>query len=406
MNVLFLTIGRINSLSDRTIYSDLLKAFVNKGHSVYAVTPNERKYKKKTELFSEGGFKLLKVKTLNLQKCGVIEKGIATVLIESQYKKAIKRFFGNVKFDLVIYSTPPITLANVIRFVKKRDGASSYLMLKDIFPQNAVDIGMMSPRGLKGFLYRYFKCKEKELYKLSDRIGCMSQANVDYVVKHNPYLSPERVELCPNSIEVRDLRLDVQHRVEMRRKYGIPVDKTVFVYGGNLGKPQGIPFITECLQKEKDNTNVFFLIVGDGTEYGKLEAFINNNALQNVRIIKSLPKEEYDAMTASCDVGLIFLDHRFTIPNFPSRLLSYMQAGIPVFACTDANTDIGRVITDGGFGWWCESNSAAGFSKMLGEISSANRTEMGNNGFSYLQKHYSVETQCQGIINAFKRNNV
>lgn len=403
MNVLFLTIGRINSINDGTIYSDLLKAFVSKGHNVYAVTPNERKYKKGTEFYENGSFNLLKVKTFNLQKCNIIEKGISTVLIESQYKRAIKKFFGDISFGLVIYSTPPITLANVIRFVKKRDGAKSYLMLKDIFPQNAVDMGMMGKRGLKGLLYRYFRSKEKKLYILSDRIGCMSEANVDYVLEHNPYLPRERVEICPNSIEVRTLRLDSSDRDEIRKKYGIPTDKTVFVYGGNLGKPQGIPFIIRCLEKEKNNENAFFLIVGDGTEYGKLEAYIKENALQNTLLMKSLHKDDYDVMTASCDVGLIFLDHRFTIPNFPSRLLSYMQAGIPVLACTDTNTDIGKVITDGGFGWWCESNSVESFSNAVKRAIASDLTDMGNNGFDYLNTHYNVDAQCEIIISSLKK---
>lgn len=81
--------------------------------------------------------------------------------------------------------------------------------------------------------------------------------------------------------------------------------------------------------------------------------------------MKSLPREEYDQMIAACDVGLIFLDHRFTIPNFPSRLLYYMQAGLPVLACTDPYTDVGKVITDSGFGWWCESNDVTAFSKLI-----------------------------------------
>ena len=76
---------------------------------------------------------------------------------------------------------------------------------------------------------------------------------------------------------------------------------------------------------------------------------------KNMRLMKRLPKNDFDRMIAACDVGMIFLDHQFTIPNFPSRLLAYMQAGLPVLACTDTNSDIGKVITEGYFGWWCVS---------------------------------------------------
>ena len=94
-------------------------------------------------------------------------------------------YFADIKFDLILYSTPPITFYKAIEYVKKRDGAKTYLLLKDIFPQNAVDLGMMSKTGLKGLIYKYFRKKEKKLYAISDKIGCMSQANVDYVLKHN-----------------------------------------------------------------------------------------------------------------------------------------------------------------------------------------------------------------------------
>ena len=161
-------------------------------------------------------------------------------------------------------------------------------------------------------------------------------------IKNNPEITADKVEICPNCIDVQDMNFDEQERIEMRDKYGIPQNKKVFVYGGNLGKPQGIAFVIECLKLQERNQNAFFLIVGDGTDYGKLEEYFKEAKPSNMKLMKQLPKDDYDRMITACDVGLIFLDHRFTIPNFPSRLLSYMQAGLPVLACTDPNTDIGK----------------------------------------------------------------
>ena len=175
----------------------------------------------------------MRVKIGNNKKANLIEKGFTTVFLPKWYIKAIKRYFSDVKFDLVLYPTPPITHYETVKFIKKRDGAKSYLLLKDIFPQNAVDIGMMSKTGVKGILYKYFRKIEKNLYAISDYIGCMSQANVDYVLKHNPEVDPNRVEICPNSIEVQDMQITSQIRKEMRKKYNLPSDKKIFVYGGN-----------------------------------------------------------------------------------------------------------------------------------------------------------------------------
>ena len=398
MNVLFLSLG-IFSVDVKGIYTDLLREFIGNGHSIYILSSVEQLRKTDNPIIEEPDTQIVKVKTGRIQKTNIIEKGINTILIEPRFKRTVKKYFKGIKFDLVLYPTPPITFTNVVKYVKKRDGAKSYLMLKDIFPQNAIDIGMLSTRGLKGIIYRYFRRKEKKLYAVSDRIGCMSPANVEYLLKHNPEIPPEKVEICPNSIEVRDLSLTAEEKMGMRKKYGLPIDKKIFVYGGNLGKPQGVPFIIECLKSQMDNPDVFFLIVGSGTEYGKLEDFFEQFKSTNMKLMKSLPKDDYDRMIAACDVGMIFLDYRFTIPNFPSRLLSYMQAKLPVLACTDPNTDIGKIIVDGGFGWWCWSNDVINFVKLIEKFICMDLVGMGEAGYETLLKNFNVEDTYKKISN-------
>ncbi len=390
MNILFLTLLGFESLNERTIYTDLLREFVKNGHMVYAISPTEKRQNKATHLIEEKNAKILRLQIGNTQKTNIVEKGISTILIEPTFKKAIKKYFSDIKFDLVLYSTPPITLSGVVEYVKNRDKSKTYLLLKDIFPQNAVDIGMLKKTGLKGILYKRFRTQEKKLYRLSDRIGCMSQANVDFLLAQNPEVDSNNVEICPNAIEVIDKSVDGDTRLRLRKKYGIPVDKKVFVYGGNLGKPQGISFLIDCLKKCEKINDAFFLIVGDGTEFVRLDEYIKNDNPKNVKLLKRLPKDDYDTMIGACDVGLIFLDHRFTIPNFPSRLLTYMQAKLPVLACTDPNTDIGSVIENGDFGWWVESNDSGRFKGLVEEIILNSNDPMGDNGYKYLNEHYSV----------------
>lgn len=400
MNVLFLTLLDFNSLEERNIYTDLLREFTKRDHHVFVISPVERRKKQVTSVVKEQNVTILKLKIGNTQKTNLIEKGISTVSIEPQFISGIKEYFSDVKFDLVIYSTPPITFCNAIEYVKKRDGAKTYLLLKDIFPQNAVDMGMMSKTGLKSFLYKYFRRKEKKLYKISDHIGCMSQANADYIIKHNPEILPDIVEVCPNSVEPIDMSVNQEEKIAIREKYRIPVDKMVYVYGGNLGKPQGIDFLIKCLKSQERNEDVFFLIVGDGTEFGKLEAYINDADQKNVKLMKRIPKEDYDTLVGACDVGMIFLDYRFTIPNFPSRLLSYMQAKIPVLAVTDISTDVGKVIVEAGFGWWCRSDSIESFNSAVFD-SLNNNNNMGSVEWDYLRENYSSVNSYQIIMKHF-----
>lgn len=392
MNILFLTLSRISSICSHGIYTDLMRKFRDEEHSVYIVTPHERKYNKITELVECDGVKILGVKTLNIQKTNVIEKGIGTLLIESQYKFAIKKYLKGVKFDLVLYSTPPITFTKVIKFLKKENPeTTSYLLLKDIFPQNAVDIGMFSKKTL---FYKFFRKKEIVLYKNSDYIGCMSPANVKFVLEHNDFIKSDCVEIAPNSIEViADTRTNeekVEERKYIHKKYNLPLDKPIFIYGGNLGKPQGIPFLIDCLDALKNREDVHFVIAGDGTEFTKIVDWLANNNPRNVSLFKYLPKDDYEMLARNCDVGLIFLDYRFTIPNYPSRLLSYLAAKMPVIAATDPNTDIGSIAQENGYGFWCESNDVNAFVSCVNKMLTSDRDAMGEAGYKFLLGNYQI----------------
>lgn len=403
MNVIFLTVNKIDDIQSRGIYTDLMRKFRDEGHQVYIVSPVERKYGKSTGIKKVDGVNILQVKTLNIQKTNLIEKGVGTVLLESQFKRAIKRYLGNMRFDLILYSTPPITLNQVITFLKKNNPqAICYLLLKDIFPQNAVDLGMFSKESL---FYKWFRKKEIQLYKQSDFIGCMSPANVNFLLKHNSFVEKQHVEIAPNSLELVDNgeRIDPK---EIRKKYALPTDKLIFIYGGNLGKPQGIDFLIQCLEMNKNRTDCYFLIVGNGTEYDKLAHWYENSSLANFSLLKSLPKEDYDKLVQSCDVGLIFLDHRFTIPNYPSRLLSYLEYKMPVIAATDINSDIGSIAQKNGYGYWCESVRPEDFTDCVNKL--VNNPSMiklmGERGYQFLLNNYQIGHTYNVIMKHFNEH--
>lgn len=403
MNVIFLTMSYLVDMETHGIYVDLMRKFRSEGHVVYIVTPRERRLGETTHLYEEGGAHFLAVKTLNLQKTNVVEKGIGQVRVEPQYIKAIKKYLGNISFDLILYSTPPITLMGVVKYLKKKNPqAMSYLLLKDIFPQNAVDIGMMRKTGVKGILYKHFRKQEEELYAISDYIGCMSPANVQYVKKHNPKVNPCKVELAPNSYEraVKTV-LTIEEQNAIREKYNLPADKPIFVYGGNLGKPQGIPFLIQCLDANANREDCHFVVVGNGTEYSKLEGWFKTKHPKSVSVFQRLLKEDYDRLVLACNIGLIFLDYRFTIPNYPSRLLPYLMEKKPIIAATDPNCDTGGIAEANGYGFWCPSNDVKAFTACVDKMLQSDLVLMGENGFQFYLNNYTVEHTYNAIMKHF-----
>ena len=295
----------------------------------------------------------------------------------------------------------------MVKYLKKENPkAISYLQLKDIFPQNAVDMGMFGENSIFNW---YFRKKEKALYEISDYIGCMSPANVKFLLDHNAEVNADKVEVVPNSIELCENEMEPEQekaeRCYIRKRYDLPTDKPIFIYGGNLGKPQGIDYLVKCLDANKNRTDCYFVVVGSGTHYDIISEWyidsLNKNSNLNVKLMHSLPKADYDLLVKHCDVGMIFLDHRFTIPNYPSRLLSYLENKKPVICATDVNTDIGKIAEENGYGHWCESNNVEAFTAILDKVIRADRKAMGERGYEFLKQNYLVEHAYQAIMKHF-----
>ncbi|MEO0038725.1 MAG: hypothetical protein RIQ59_1936 [Bacteroidota bacterium] len=397
MKILFLTLAKIDSIETSGIYTDLLRKFRDNGHEVTIVSPAERKFGNRTKYFEEGGVGILNVWTTNIQKTNLIEKGITTLFLEFYYLQAIKKYINYKNIDLILYSTPPITFTYLIKQLKKASNAKTYLLLKDIFPQNAVDLDLLK---LGGILYKYFRKKEKTLYSISDHIGCMSPANLNYVLDKNPEIDKNKLEVNPNSIDVIENVLKFDS--DLYNKYKIPKNKVIFIFGGNLGIPQGIDYLKSNIEYCKSIKDAFFLIIGDGTEYNKLRNWIRSTEIPNVLLINELPKSEYDDIIKLSHVGLIFLNPHFTIPNFPSRILTYMQNRLPVICATDLVTDIGEIAVKNNFGYEClTSDFESFFDCVVKLLNSDLRVYMGNNGFEFLKNEYSVEHSYNKIVEKY-----
>lgn len=388
MNILFISMSL--ELGCKDLYCDLIDSLLNRNHNITVVRslPN---IEYTTFQHYSSGLDVLDVKTGDPFSKNLFKKGLNQIMIGTYFKKAIKENLSNNKFDLILYATPPVTLAGVVKYCKDKYHAQTFLMLKDIFPQNAVDLDMMSKNG---FIYKYFRNQEKKYYRYSDYIGCMSQANLDYVLKHNPEVNKDKLHIFPNSIEI-----DYSGNTLFNK------DKTVFMFGGNLGVPQNISFLIELSRSLQDYSKAEFIIVGGGTDQNKIIEYVNTEKPSNLIFNKRLPQEEYEKLLQTADVGLISLDPRFTIPNVPSRMQSYMKLKKPIFAITDTATDVKNMILDNDCGWWCDARNLDEAKKIVKNIceNKENQKKKGLNGFDFLKRDFDVELNADKIENFLNR---
>jgi len=396
MKVLFITVAWPQE-GNRNLYSDLLNEFKKNGHDVFVAYADEKV--NTTTVKMEDGINVLRFPTLKIRKAGKFKKALSLSFLGFKFKRNINKYYTKEKFDLIITHTPPITLSGLMKYLKKKYNAFFYLLLKDIWPHSNASLGIIKKNGL---VYKYFRWHEKRMYRTADMIGCMSPKNVEFVLTNNSFINENKVEECPNSITPRDL--DSKKNDKIRSKYGIPEEATVFIFSGNLGRGHGLKFYINTIKELNDYDKAYFLIGGSGTQFEYLRHTIKEQDIKNVFLYEWLPKEDFDEILLTSDVGIILLDSRYTVPQFPSRLLAYLEASKPVLCAVNEETDIGTIVESAGCGISVlhgDKEAFIGEVKRLSENQSL-RKKLAINSRKLLESRYTCKDSYSKIMSHLK----
>lgn len=401
MNILFVTIAWPEN--GRNLYTDLMSEFKNNGHEVTVLCNREKRVDKSDSFKNEDGINVLRINAGNIKKAGTLEKGLSLLLLNWRFKIAVYKYLSDNTFDLILFNTPPITLSGFLGYIKDQYRCPVYVLLKDMWPYGFADFGVIKKGG---WIYNYLQNHERKVFELADIIGCMSPRGVDFVLDNYPHLDKHKVEVCPNSMRVND---GVQHSkndgiaIKVREKYGIPEDATVFIFSGNLGLGHGLDFLVDSIIKLKDYHKAFFLVGGAGTHFDSIKKRIDAENLPNAFIYSYLPEEEFKELMSICDVGLILLDSKYTYPQFPSRLLGYLQAKMAVLCAVNRETDIGEIVARNRAGMNILHGDVEGFMESIRELSENSKQvkKMGENGYNLLKKEYDIAKSYEIIMSHF-----
>ena len=223
---------------------------------------------------------------------------------------------------------------------------------------------------------------------------------MNYLLEHNKFLDKNKLEIFPNTVKITNqAKVNKTTKKKIREKYGLTEDDVVAIYGGNFGRPQGLDFLLDVLRAYKNKKNVKFILIGRGTEKAKIFNEVNNNGYKNVLTYDFMPRDDYEALTRVCDIGLIFLDKRFTIPNYPSKTLSYFECSLPIMAAIDKNTDYSKLLEEVNCGFWVENGDIKSFKNKFNQLIKDKklRSTMGDNGHQHLINEWNVEKSVKII---------
>ncbi len=322
MKILFFSLLPIYSLKNKGIYADMISEFYNQGDSVDYFFPSEKFYFK-----NEGTCTFNSIKTdINPQKqSNFIIKFIIYLYLELKFSNIIKRKKNN--YDALILTTPSIFQLKIIRsFKKKNKNSKIFLLLKDIFPDNAINLGVLSNSFPLNILVYIFNLLEKKLFNNVDFIGCMSTLNIDFISRKYPTFK-NKLFLSPNSQKPYKIQ-----KLKSRKDLNLPEDKKICIFIGNIGLPQDPQLISSFIKNAP--SNFYIILIGNGAKF-------SFNYHSNLLVInKFISQDEIDQYLINSDYGLIFLSYKFKVPNFPSKLLSYFNANIDVIAFTNFYNDL------------------------------------------------------------------
>jgi glycosyltransferase involved in cell wall biosynthesis len=389
MKIIYLSTSFPKPDRGETIYTDLANELTKRGHKVTVVVADQKKNIESNCFQEENGIPVLRVACMNFYDVSKIKKAISFMFMPRYIKKAIKTFLKGYDFDFVLHESPPVTNFSIVRWIKKKFKCRNYLMLKDIFPQNAVDLCLFSK---KSIFYYYYRFLELRMYRLSNKIGVMSDANSKYIVTHNrkEKLS-DKIDIFPNTIRLKSNR--IANDAISRDMLNIDKDSLVLVFGGNMGIPQYVELLMFAIDHFKDDRRVFFILIGRGTERFKIKKLIENKEISNIKLLQNIKRIDYEDYVSISDLGIITLNPQFTIPNYPSRILSYLHHSLPVLAATDRITDIKELILENDIGYWIHSADKVGFVNQIELIinDKSSLIQKGKNGNRCLREKFGVE---------------
>ena len=299
-----------------------------------------------SELIELDGISVLRLKTPEYKNIGRIRRAIAEILMPFFLIRNFRKSgLNHSRWDAVIWYSPTIFLGPFIYYLKKQNACPSYLILRDIFPAWALDLGLIR----KGLTYYFFRVFERFQYSIADCIGVQAIGNLDYF-KSWPGSAQRKIEVLQNWLSPKPLSycsIDVSSLPITNRK--------IFVYAGNMGIAQGMGDLLLLAEALLARSDIGFLFIGRGTDMEFLSQDAKNRGLANTVFCDEIDADQIPGLYGQCDVGLIALDARHKTHNIPGKFLSYLQSGLPVMAIINHGNDlqlmiekyqVGRVTTD------------------------------------------------------------
>ncbi len=375
---------------------ELAEGLKKRGNNITVLTAYPKHYlteESKEKIFKvlseENGIKVIRVKILPHHKVNFILRGISQITMPYIFFRQLKKY-AKENFDTAIVYSPPLPLALIGGKIKRRYRAKFILNIQDIFPQNAIDLGVLNKNNWKHKLAIWlFGAIEKKVYKEADKITFHSEGGMRFLIDKKG-VPPEKIATVYNWVDLAPYK-NLTKDISFRKQWGLE-NKFIFLFAGIIGPAQGLDFLIEVAKRVSDIKDTVFLIVGDGMKKEKIEKIVKDYSLENVMIKSFISKEKYPYLVKDSDVGIVCLSPKNKTPFTPGKFLGYMAAGKPIIAFLNKESDAFKLIEKSGCGYASVSDDIGKAEENIRKIYKEKNSleKMGSNGFKYVSENMAI----------------
>ncbi|WP_446642865.1 glycosyltransferase family 4 protein [Vibrio sp. PNB22_4_2] len=382
------------------MFHELALKYIDLGHQVTIITPHFDKGAPCLIKDEIDGVNVWRFFSGPIKDVGKITRAINETLLSYRAWRAIANQVKEDTFDGVVYYSPSIFFGSLVGQIKKRCNCYSYLVLRDFFPQWAIDSGLIKAGSV---IERYFRYFEASSYKRADMIGVMSQRNLDIFNDNNAEQFPVSIlrnwaSLTPHVASSKVYNL--------REKLGLS-DQVIYFYGGNIGHAQDMANLVRLAKGMSQDNKAHFLFVGQGDEVELIQDLASKWELSNFSYLPSVDQTEFKEILAQVDVGLFSLSAKHTAHNFPGKLLGYMVQSLPILGSVNQGNDLMELVNESGAGFITMNGDDEQFlaNALQLQQSVELRREMGAAGYRLLENEFAVSSIASTILSSLEKVN-
>ncbi|PML40669.1 glycosyltransferase family 4 protein [Vibrio breoganii] len=371
---------------------ELALELIEQGHDVTVITPHFDSAQSVLIQDRIDDVQIWRFYSGEIKDVGKVKRAINETLLSHRAWRAIKGHVTKDRFDGVVYYSPSIFFGSLVAKLKKRCQCQSYLVLRDFFPQWAVDSGLMREGSA---IERYFRLFETLSYRQADMIGVMSEKNLEIFNNNTQGQYPASILRNWANLAPHIVTADAS---SLRQRLGLS-DEVIYFYGGNIGHAQDMANLMRLTKSMQNCDNAHFLFVGQGDEVELVKQLMLDWDLSNCTYLPSVTQNEFKDILAQVDVGLFSLSAQHSAHNFPGKLLGYMVQSLPILGSVNKGNDLMGLVNTSGAGFI----SVNGEDDLLFENAIKLqsdfelRKQTGAAGYKLLEKEFSVENIASSI---------